>query len=154
MFGMSNLKMVEDAIKVLQNMVLKKRILFFYIVIQLTTPIKDVNLNAMLSLKKKLKCEVGYSDHTEGNIVSLAAVSLGAKIIERHITISKKMKGPDHKSSLEPKELIKLVKNIRDLQVALGNNNKNITNSEKKNVIAARKSLVAQKNYQRLKVYS
>ena len=77
--------------------------------------------------------------------MSLAAVSLGAKIIERHITISKKMKGPDHKSSLEPKELIKLVKNIRDLQVALGNNNKNITNSEKKNVIAARKSLVAAK---------
>jgi N,N'-diacetyllegionaminate synthase len=144
--GMSNLKMVEDAIKVLQKYGTKKKdIILLHCNTAYPTPIKDVNLNAMLSLKKKFKCEVGYSDHTEGNIVSLAAVSLGAKIIERHITISKKMKGPDHKSSLEPKELIKLVKNIRDLQTALGNKNKNITNSEKKNVIAARKSLVAAK---------
>lgn len=144
--GMSNLNMVRDAIKVLQKYGTKKKnIILLHCNTAYPTPIKDVNLNAMLSLKKKFKCEVGYSDHTEGNIVSLAAVSLGAKIIERHITISKKMKGPDHKSSLEPRELIKLVKDIRDLQTALGNRNKNITNSEKKNIIAARKSLVASK---------
>ena len=143
---MSNLNMIKDAIKVLQkNGTKKNNIILLHCNTAYPTPLKDVNLNAMLSLKKKFKCEVGYSDHTDGNIVSLAAVSLGAKIIERHITISKKMKGPDHSSSLEPRELIKLVKNIRDLQIALGTKDKNVTNSEKKNIIAARKSLVAAK---------
>ena len=76
---------------------------------------KDVNLNAMLQIKKELKVEIGYSDHTLGIEVPIAAVAMGAKIIEKHFTLDKNLPGPDHKASLEPNELVEMVKSIRNI---------------------------------------
>ncbi|MDD5292488.1 MAG: N-acetylneuraminate synthase family protein, partial [Candidatus Omnitrophica bacterium] len=92
---------------------------------------------------KEFRCPVGYSDHTEGIEASVAAVALGATIIEKHFTLDKNMSGPDHKASLEPKELKQLVKAIRNTEVSLGNGIKRPQSCEKENMKAARKSLVA-----------
>lgn len=107
------------------------------------TPYNDVNLYAMQTLKDKFGVNIGYSDHTEGIEVSLAAVALGATIIEKHFTLSKDMIGPDHKASIEPYELNKMVKCIRNIEVSLGSGNKVPTESEKKNITIVRKSIVA-----------
>ena len=97
----------------------------------------------MQALKKKFKLEVGYSDHSLGTQVPVIAASLGAKVIEKHFTISKKMVGPDHVASLNPKELISMVKAIRTTEIILGKSKKFVSNSEKKNLLIARKSLFA-----------
>ncbi len=107
------------------------------------TPMEDVNLRAMLSLKEKFGVRVGYSDHTKGIEVPVAAVALGAEIIEKHFTLDHNMEGPDHKASLEPGELKAMVEGIRNIEKALGNGVKTVSKSEKKNIIAARKSIVA-----------
>ena len=99
----------------------------------------------MLNMKKKLDVNIGYSDHTLGIEIPIAAVALGARVIEKHFTLDKKMNGPDHAASLEPNELSQLVKSIRNLEVAFGNNDKSPTNSELKNIAIARKSIVANK---------
>ena len=109
------------------------------------TPMKDVNLNAILSMKKDLKLNIGYSDHTIGTEVSIAAVCLGAKIIEKHITLNKLAKGPDHKSSLSINELKSLISAIRNIEKSFGSNIKKVSPSEKKNIKFARKVLVAKK---------
>ena len=110
------------------------------------TPIKDVNLRAMLTIKKKFKVNIGYSDHTEGIEASLAAVALGAQIIEKHFTLNKNFIGPDHKASITGNELKSLAQGIKKVNLALGNKEKKITSSEKKNLTIARNSLVAAKN--------
>ena len=110
------------------------------------TPFKDVNLRAMLTIKKKFKVDIGYSDHTEGIEASLAAVALGAQIIEKHFTISKKFIGPDHKASITESELHNLSQGIKKISLSLGTKEKRITPSETKNLIIARNSLVAAKN--------
>jgi len=107
------------------------------------TPFRDVNLRAMEELKEKTGLAVGYSDHTLGIEVSIAAVALGASIIEKHFTLNKNMEGPDHKSSLEPNELKNLVKAIRNVEMSLGDGKKEPTASELKNKEIARKSIVA-----------
>ena len=99
----------------------------------------------MLTIKEKFKVNVGYSDHTEGIEVSLAAVSLGAQVIEKHITLSKNLPGPDHKASINLKEFKKMVEGIRKITVALGNGVKKISQSEKKNIKNARTSVIASK---------
>ncbi len=106
-------------------------------------PIDEVNLLAMKSMMKELKVVVGYSDHTKGIEIPIAAVALGATVIEKHFTISRDFEGPDHKASLEPAELKQMVDGIRKIEKALGNGEKNSSPSENKNKIAARKSLVA-----------
>lgn len=106
-------------------------------------PYGDVNLKAMLSMKDKFDLEVGYSDHTQGIEVSVAAVAMGAKIIEKHFTLDRNMEGPDHKASLEPPELKKLVRSIRHIEEAMGTGEKHPASSEIKNRDIARKSIVA-----------
>ncbi|MCR0182854.1 N-acetylneuraminate synthase [[Clostridium] innocuum] len=109
------------------------------------TPMNDVNLLSMNTLKTKFNTKVGYSDHTLGIEVPIAAVSLGAEIIEKHFTLDKKMEGPDHKASLNPKELKDMVVAIRNIEKAIGNGIKKPSDSEMKNRISARKSIVANK---------
>ena len=106
-------------------------------------PMNEVNLNAMLTLKAAFKCEVGYSDHTLGIEVPIAAVALGATIIEKHFTLDKNMDGPDHKSSLDPEELKEMVQSIRNIEIALGNGIKCPNNSENETSKVVWKSIVA-----------
>lgn len=110
---------------------------------QYPTPYCDVNLLAMDALAKEFGVRVGYSDHTLGIEVPIAAVALGATVIEKHFTLDKTLEGPDHKASLEPEELRQMVASIRNIEVALGSANKTITPSESGNIAIARKSIVA-----------
>jgi N,N'-diacetyllegionaminate synthase len=107
------------------------------------TPMEDVNLNAMLTIQKKFGTAVGYSDHTLGIEVGVAAVAMGASVIEKHFTLDKTMDGPDHKASLEPKELKEMVLSIRNIEKALGSSEKKPSPSESINMDVVRKSIVA-----------
>ena len=103
----------------------------------------DVNLRAMLTIKHEFGVEVGYSDHTQGIEVPIAAVALGAAVVEKHFTLDRTMKGPDHKASLEPKELKAMTAAIRNIEQALGTGEKCVSASERANIAVARKSIVA-----------
>ena len=107
------------------------------------TPMKEVNLNAMATLREAFHLPVGYSDHTNGIEVAVAAVALGAVVIEKHFTLSRSLEGPDHKASLEPEELAHMVQAIRNIEAAMGTGRKEPSKSEQKNMAAARKSIVA-----------
>jgi N-acetylneuraminate synthase len=140
--GMSVIKEISDAVSVLIKAGTKKEnISILHCTTEYPAPIKDVNLNVLKTLHKKFKVPVGYSDHTEGIEVSLAAVAMGAVIIEKHFTLDKNMQGPDHKASLNPEELSLLVKSVRNVENAMGDGVKKVTDSEKKNIVAARKSI-------------
>ena len=110
------------------------------------TPYEDVNLNAMLTLKNTFHLDVGYSDHTAGTEVAIAAAALGATIIEKHFTLDRGMEGPDHKASLEPDEIKAMITSIRRIERAMGTGEKKPSSSERKNIPAARKSIVAKRN--------
>jgi len=107
---------------------------------------EDVNLKAMVTIQNTCKVKVGYSDHTLGIEVAIAAVSLGAVVIEKHFTLDKNMPGPDHKASLEPAELGMMVRGVRNVELALGSSIKQHSKSELKNTPIARKSIIAAKN--------
>ena len=107
------------------------------------TPFRDANIRAMLTLGETTGCEYGYSDHTMGNDVAIAAVALGASLIEKHFTLDKNMEGPDHIASIEPEELKSLVNSVRHIEEALGSGIKTVSDSERKNIAVARKSIVA-----------
>ena len=107
------------------------------------TPFEDVNLRAMLEIGNKFGVKIGYSDHTRGIEVPIAAVALGATVIEKHFTLDRNMEGPDHKASLEPDELKAMVSAIRNIEKALGTGHKEVSASERKNIEIARKSIVA-----------
>ena len=143
--GMSYLSEVKFALEDLLNHGAKKEdITILHCNTAYPTKKSDVNLNAMLTIKDKLKVNVGYSDHTLGFEVPIAAVSLGAKIIEKHITLDRSLKGPDHAASMEPKEFEEMVKLIRNVEIALGSYKKIPSQSEKENInLARRKSIVA-----------
>lgn len=142
--GMANLGEIEAALNILCKYGSKRsNITLLHCNTEYPTPFEDVNLKAMQSLKEAFKLDVGYSDHTLGIHISLAAVALGAKVIEKHFTLDKTLQGPDHKASLEPNELKTLCKNIRELELAFGNGVKKPSKSEKKNIFVVRKSLVA-----------
>ena len=110
---------------------------------QYPAPMEDVNLLAMKTVSDSFGLKSGYSDHTLGIEIPIAAASLGASVIEKHFTLSREMEGPDHKASLEPNELESMVKAIRNITVALGNGVKEVKDSEKANIVAARRSIVA-----------
>ena len=142
--GMSNLKEINTAIKILlKNGLTKNKITILQCNTEYPTPFEDVNLRAMIEIKKRTKLKVGYSDHTKGLEAAIAAVTLGACVIEKHFTISNKLKGPDHRASLEPDELKKLVISIRNIEKAMGSKLKRITKSEQKNIKLIRRSIVA-----------
>lgn len=142
--GMSNLKEIESAIKVMtRNGTPLKKITILHCTSAYPTNTIDVNLKAMISLKNQFGTEVGYSDHTMGIEAPVIAVSLGAKIIEKHLTLSRKFRGPDHRSSIEPNDFKKMVLAIKNTEKYLGSDVKIITKSEKKNRNLVRKSIVA-----------
>ena len=153
--GMANMREIKEAIGVLRKVGIRKNnIILLQCNTEYPTPMRDVNLRAMLTLRDKFKVVVGFSDHTWGIEVPIAAVALGAKVIEKHFTLDKGMKGPDHKASLEPHELNQMVKSIRNIEMALGNGIKRPSESEMKNITIARKSLVALRKIKRGEVFS
>lgn len=140
--GMCYLNEIKDALDVLKENG-SQDITVLHCNTEYPTPIEDVNLNAMITIKKELNVNVGYSDHTLGIEVPIAAVAMGASVIEKHFTLDKEMEGPDHKASLNPKELKAMVESIRNIEKALGSLKKEPSKSERKNLIIARKSIVA-----------
>ncbi|MAJ86264.1 MAG: N-acetylneuraminate synthase [Candidatus Pelagibacter sp.] len=142
--GMSNFKEIDQALKILTSKSLKKnKIIVLHCNTAYPTPYKDVNLKVLDEFKKRYKNRFGLSDHSLGIEVPIAAAALDAKVIEKHFTLNKKFKGPDHKSSLEPKEFSKMVNSIRNIDVAKGSKIKKVSMSEKQNIFFARKSIVA-----------
>ena len=140
--GMATLGEIEAALEVLKNNGTTD-VTILHCNTEYPTPMSDVNLTAMNTMKDAFKVKVGYSDHTLGIEIPIAAVALGAEVIEKHFTLDKTMEGPDHKASLEPDELKQMVKSIRNIEEALGNGVKTPTESERKNKVVARKSIVA-----------
>jgi N,N'-diacetyllegionaminate synthase len=142
--GMCETKDIEDALNLLTaNGLAKEQITILHCNTEYPTPMQDVNLRAMLSIRNQFGVKVGYSDHTQGIEVPIAAVALGAAVIEKHFTLDKTMEGPDHKASLEPDELKAMVTAIRNIEQALGDGQKHVSASEAKNIEIARKSIVA-----------
>lgn len=151
--GMSTLEETESAVKILTENGCGE-ITVLHCNTEYPTPYQDVNLKAMLTLKERLGVRVGYSDHTLGIEIPIAAVALGAEMIEKHFTLDKNMEGPDHKASLEPGELQAMVKAIRNIESALGNGEKKPSESEKKNIDIARKSIVARCDIRKGETYT
>ena len=143
--GMANITEIKDALKVLtDNGVSKDKITVLHCNTEYPTPMEDVNLKAMLHIQRELGVSIGYSDHTLGIEVPIAAVALGATVIEKHFTLDKTLPGPDHKASLEPEELKAMVMAIRNVEKAIGGSGlKEVSKSEVKNKPIARKSIVA-----------
>jgi N-acetylneuraminate synthase len=123
--------------------IIKEKVTLLHCTTEYPAPFEDVNLKAMLTLKEAFGLPVGYSDHTKGINVSIAAAAMGAVVIEKHFTLDKNLPGPDHQASLEPQELKAMVSGIREVEKALGSSQKIVSPSEKKNVDIARRSLVA-----------
>jgi N,N'-diacetyllegionaminate synthase len=147
--GMSNMHEVGAALNALElSGTPKNRITVLHCTSSYPAEKSDVNLRAMLSIQDEFGVEVGYSDHTLGIEVAIAAVALGAKVIEKHFSLDRNMSGPDHKASLEPDELIRMVAGIRSIEKALGDGNKVITQNEIQNRDVARKSIVASRDIQ------
>lgn len=142
--GMCNMQDVRNAVEALyKNGLSKNNLILLHCNTEYPTPFEDVNLKAMDALRKEFDVEVGYSDHTKGIEVPIAAVALGASVIEKHFTLDRNLEGPDHKASLEPNELKAMVSAIRHIEMALGDSHKRVSNSESKNIVIARKSIVA-----------
>lgn len=140
--GMSTLEEVDEALKILKEAGAED-ITLMHCNTQYPTPMQDVNLRAMLTMKQVFNVEVGYSDHTQGIEVPIAAVAMGAKVIEKHFTLDHTLEGPDHKASLEPNELVNMVQAIRHIEQALGTEFKAPSQSEVGNKDIVRKSIVA-----------
>jgi N,N'-diacetyllegionaminate synthase len=143
--GMSTMDEVQAAMDVLKKNGAGE-ITLLHCTTQYPTPYADVNLNAMLTLKDKFCCKVGYSDHTPGIEIPVAAVAMGASVIEKHFTLDRNMEGPDHKASLEPDELKSMVTAIRNVESAMGDGIKRPAASELENMAIARKSIIAAKD--------
>lgn len=142
--GMCEMNDIEAALKVLtENGMDKDKITILHCNTEYPTPYEDVNLRAMLEIAERFNVSVGYSDHTKGIEIPIAAVALGASVIEKHFTLDKNLPGPDHKASLEPEELKAMVSAIRHIEQALGTGHKSVSTSEQKNIAVARKSIVA-----------
>ncbi len=143
--GMANMEEIKEAVNAIKSMG-NSQIILLHCTTNYPCPKDEVNLNAMKTIEKGTGCIVGYSDHTEGISVDTAAVAMGAKVIEKHFTLDKDLPGPDHKFSLNPYELKKMVECIRDIEIMLGSYDKIPNASEKKISIIVRKSIVAAKN--------
>ena len=151
--GMCTLDEIEEAVKVLKENGTDS-ISLLHCTTAYPTDYKDVNLNAMYTLKKRFGYPIGYSDHTLGSQIPIAAVAMGAQIIEKHFTLSRTMEGPDHKASLEPNELKKMVSDIRCVEAAMGSYEKKATQIEEKNKLIARKSIVANCNIKKGELFT
>ncbi|SFV59562.1 N-acetylneuraminate synthase [hydrothermal vent metagenome] len=153
--GMADIGEIEDALDILiEAGTPKENITVLHANTQYPTPMEDVNLNAMVTIGNTFDVAFGYSDHTLGIEVDIAAVALGASCIEKHFTLDKTMEGPDHKASLEPDELKAMVKAIRNIEVALGSKIKKPSKSEQPNMEVVRKSIVAAKSIKKGEKFS
>lgn len=142
--GMATLGEIEAALEAIELAGTPRRLVtVLHCTTEYPAPMADVNLRAMISMKAALDVEVGYSDHTSGVEVAIAAVALGARVIEKHFTLDRGLPGPDHQASLEPHELKAMVQAIRNIEIAMGDGVKRPSPSELKNKLSARKSLVA-----------
>ena len=151
--GMCMMQEIEDALELFRDYS-RKDITLLHCNSQYPTPYEDVNLRAMITLSDHYGVNTGYSDHTQGIEVPIAAVALGATVIEKHFTMDKGMKGPDHQASIEPSELEAMVKAIRHIERALGDGVKQPTLSELKNISIARKSIIAKKEVHKGEVFT
>lgn len=153
--GMSNLSDVSNALKVLiESGTKKQKITLLHATTEYPCPINEVNILAMQTLRDTFGVKVGYSDHTRGIEISIAAVALGASVIEKHFTLNRDMEGPDHKASLEPLELKLMVQSIRNIEQAMGDGIKQPTKSEIKNIVVTRKSIVASRDIKAGEIFS
>lgn len=151
--GMANLDEVKAAVDVLKKYG-SGDVTVLQCNTQYPTPYSDVNLNAMITMKNELGLPVGYSDHTKGIEIPIAAVAMGATIIEKHFTLDRNMEGPDHKASLEPDELKLMVESIRNVEAALGDGIKETSDSERGNIAIVRKSIVAKCDIKRGDIFT
>lgn len=142
--GMSTVNEIQEALSVLYDSGADK-ITLLHCTTEYPAPIETVNLRAMLTLKEKFQTDVGYSDHTMGIEIPVAAVAMGATVIEKHFTLSRNMEGPDQKASLEPQELKAMVSAIRNIELAMGDGEKKPIQSEMMNMTVARKSIIARR---------
>ena len=153
--GMADLNEIQLAIEVLSNNKLtRENITILHCTSQYPASFENINLRAITSMKKKFNLNIGYSDHTLGAEASIAAVSLGATIIEKHITLDSNMPGPDHKASMEPKDFQDMVSAIRNIERGLGNGIKAPTSEELEMRTVARKSLVANKKIEKGEIFT
>ena len=153
--GMSNMVEIENALEILVDSgTTKENITVLHANTMYPTPIEDVNLNAMTTIADAFNVRYGYSDHTLGIEVDIAAVALGASVIEKHFTLDKTMNGPDHKASLNPEELREMIVAIRNIERAMGDGIKKPSKSEQPNLIIARKSIVASCSIKEGEVFS
>lgn len=153
--GMSLFEEVERAVGVVApNPDAKRRLTVLQCTTQYPTPFSDVNLLAMPEMGRRLGVKFGYSDHTVGYEAAVAAVALGASVIEKHFTMSRSLPGPDHKASLEPHELSEMIKALRNVETALGSKEKMVADSERPNIEVARKSLVAARDIWKGEVFT
>ncbi len=153
--GMATIEEIADALKIIfQTGFNKNNVTILHCNTEYPTPMNDVNLLAMLDIKKKFKTKIGYSDHTLGIEVPIAATALGATIIEKHFTLDRNMPGPDHAASLEPDELKAMITGIRNIEEALGKRHKKPSSSELKNIAIARKSIVASKRIHKNEIFT
>ncbi len=148
--GMANLEEIKEALHILKDCEVE--------LLQCTTeypcPYDEVNLNAIKLMKEVFSLPVGYSDHTQGIEIALAAVAFGARVIEKHITLDRNMQGPDHKASIEENELIQMVSSIRNIEKAFGAYEKKASKSEIKNIEIARRSIVANKTIMKNEIFT
>ena len=153
--GMADLSEVADAINCLEAAGLpKNKITVLHCTTEYPAPIEDVNLRAMVTMRETFGLRVGYSDHTEGIDVPIAASALGAAVIEKHFTLDQKASGPDHAASIEPPELKRMVQGIRRIELALGSEKKKCTSGERQNLPLVRKSIVAAKAIRKGELFS
>ena len=151
--GMCEMEEIQAAIDVLKNNG-AGNITLFHCNTEYPTPYEDVNLRAMVTMREHFGVPVGYSDHTIGIEVPIAAVACGACMIEKHFTLDRNMEGPDHKASLEPLELKQMVQSIRNIEQAMGNEEKKPSFSERKNITVARKSIVAKRKIKKGEIFT
>ena len=153
--GMADLGEIEDALDVLiESGTPREKITVLHCNTEYPTPYEDVNLRAMLTIKEAFKVKVGYSDHTLGIEIPIAAVAIGAEVVEKHFTLDRNLPGPDHKASLEPEELKRMIESIRNVEKALGTGIKKPSESELKNLPVARKSIVARRRIREGEIFS
>jgi N,N'-diacetyllegionaminate synthase len=153
--GMATLVEIGEALEVLTtNGTDRENITILHCNTEYPTPFKDVNLKAMLTIQQAFKLPVGYSDHTTGIEIPIAAVAMGATIVEKHFTLDRTLSGPDHKASLEPHELKAMVDSIRNIELAMGDGVKQPSPSEVKNISVARKSIVASRDICKGEIFS
>ena len=141
--GIGNIKDVERAVRQIKKY--NKKLVLMQCTSEYPAPLNEMNINVLKTYKKKFKCQIGLSDHSEGHEAALASITLGARFIEKHFTINKKMRGPDHNASLNSNELTNFIKSIKNIEQVLGSEKKEITKSEQKNIFSIRRGLVAKK---------